>query len=89
MEANLIILVEDTLANALRFKYLPHISKKIKVTPEYIFHNVRYLIQKYPHIQFLFVNGRKESKRVIQKIFFSGCAYKKIDLQYAYDQKVL
>ena len=86
---NLIILVEDTLANALSFKYLPHISKKIKVTPEYIFHNVRMLIQKYPHIQFLFVNGRKESKRVIQKIFFSGCAYKKIDLQYAYDQKVL
>ena len=89
MDANLIVLVEDTLANALSFKYLPHISKKIKVTPEYIFHNVRLLIQKYPHIQFLFVNGRKESKRVIQKIFFSGCAYKKIDLQYAYDQKVL
>ena len=89
MDANLIILVEDTLTNALSFKYLPHISKKIKVTPEYIFHNVRLLIQKYPHIQFLFVNGRKESKRVIQKIFFSGCAYKKIDHQYAYDQKVL
>jgi len=89
MEAGLIILVEDTLNNATKFKYLPYISKKIKVTPEYIFHNVRLLIQKYPHIQFLFVKGRKESKRVIKKIFFSGCFYKQIDLQYAYDLNIL
>ena len=89
MEANLIVLVEDTLNNAMKFKYLPYISKKIKVTPEYIFHNVRLLIQKYPHIQFLFVNGRKESKRVIKKIFFSGCFYKQVDLQYAYDSNIL
>ena len=89
LKINLIVLVEDTLHHAISFKYLPHISKKIKATPEYIFHNTRQLIQKYPHIQFLFVNGRKESERVMQKIFFSGCAYKKIDLQYAYDLKVL
>ena len=89
MKSNLIVLVEDTLSNATKFKYLPYISKKIKVTPEYIFHNVRYLIQKYPHIQFLFVKGRRESKRVIQKIFFSGCFYKNIDLQLAYDTKIL
>jgi hypothetical protein len=86
---NLIVLVEDTLSHAVSFKYLPHISKKIKATPEYIFHNVRQLIQKYPHIQFLFVGGRKEAARVVKKIFFSGCSYKKIDLQYAYDTKVL
>jgi hypothetical protein len=89
MEAKLIVLVEDTLNNACKFKYLPYISKKIKVTPEYIFHNVRFLIQKYPHIQFLFVKGRGESKRVIKKIFFSGCLHKKIDLQYAYDLDIL
>ena len=86
---NLVILVEDTLNHAVSFKYLPHISKKIKATPEYIFHNVRQLVQKYPHIQFLFVGGRKEAERVIKKIFFSGCIYKDIDLQYAYDMKVL
>ena len=86
---NLIILVEDTLAHAVSFKYLPHISKKIKATPEYIFHNVRQLIQKHPHIQFLFVGGRKEAERVIKKIFFSGCFYREIDLQYAYDTKAL
>ena len=89
MQANLIILVEATLNNAMNFKYLPHISKKIKVTPEYIFHNVRYLIQKYSHVQFLFVKGRIESKRVIQKIFFGGCSYRDMDLQLAYDLKIL
>ena len=89
LKINLIVMVEDTLHHAVSFKYLPHISKKIKATPEYIFHNTRQLIQKYPHVQFLFVNGREEAKRVIQKIFFSGCFYKKIDLQYAYDTKVL
>jgi len=85
----LIVLVEDTLNNALSFKYLPYISKKIRVTPEFIFRNVRVLIQKYPHIQFLFVKDREESSRVIKKIFFSGCIYKKIDLQLAYDTKKL
>ena len=88
-EANLIIVVEDTLTNALSFPYLPHISRKIKVTPEFIFHQVRDMIQKYDHIQFLFVKGRKESVRVIEKIFFSKCVYKDIDLQLAYDKKIL
>lgn len=88
-DAKLIILVEETLTNALSFPFLPHISKKIKATPEYIFHKVRGLIQKYGHVQFLFVNGRKEAVRVIEKIFFSDCIYDKVDLQLAYDKKVL
>ena len=82
-------MVEDTLTNALSFPFLPYISKKIKVTPEFIFRQVRDMIQKYDHIQFLFVKGRKESVRVIEKIFFSSCIYKKIDLQLAYDKKIL
>jgi len=88
-KANLIIVVEDSLTHALSFPFLPYISKKIKVTPEFIFHKVRDMIQKYDHIQFLFVNGRKESVRVIEKIFFSKCIYKKIDLQLTYDKKIL
>jgi hypothetical protein len=87
--AYLIILVEDTLNNALSFRHLPYISKKIRVTPEFIFRNVRELIQKYPHIQFLFVKDRKESSRIIKKIFFSSCCHEKIDLQLAYDIKKL
>ena len=87
--AYLVILVEESLQNALSFKYLPYISKKIKATPEFIFHRVRGLVQKYPRIQFLFVNGRKESSRIIELIFTSNCVHEKIDLQLAYDNKFL
>ncbi len=88
-DAYLIVLVEDTLTNALSFPFLPYISKKIKATPEFIFHNVRKIIQSYDHVQFLFVKGRKESVRVSEKIFLSKCIYKGIDLQLAYDKKIL
>jgi hypothetical protein len=88
-DAYLIILIEDSLDNCKSFPYLPHVSKKIKATPEFIFHNVRSLIQKYPTIQFLFVNGRKEASRVVQRIFSCKCFHQKIDLQLAYDAKIL
>lgn len=87
--AYLVILVEDNISNALNFKFLKHISKKIKATPEFIFHRVRNLIQRYPFIQFVFVKGRKEASRVVNKIFVSGCVHKKIDLQLAYEIKLL
>lgn len=85
----LIVIIEEKLSNALSFQYLPHISKKIKATPDYIFHNVRELLQDYDNLQFLFVDGRNEMKRMIETIFASKCFYKKIDLQLAYDMKVL
>ena len=87
--AYLIVIVEEKLSNALSFQYLPHISKKIKATPEYIFHNVRELLQNYENLQFLFVDGRGEMTRVIESIFTSNCFYKQIDLQLAYDLKLL
>jgi len=85
----LIVVIEEKLSNALSFQYLPHISKKIKATPEYIFHNVRSLLQEFNNLQFLFVDGREEMKRTIEAIFASNCFYRKIDLQLAYDMKLL
>jgi hypothetical protein len=85
----LIVIVEEKLSNALSFQYLPHISKKIKATPEYIFHNVRQLMQEYSNLQFLFVDGRTEMKSSIEAILSSNCFYKKVDLQLAYDMKLL
>jgi hypothetical protein len=85
----IIVMVEEKLTNALSFPYLPHISKKIKATPEYIFHNVRDLLQNYDNLQFLFVDGREEMTRLIESIFASKCFYKKIDLQLAYDMNLL
>jgi len=88
-DSYIIVMVEDTLSNALSFQYLPHISKKIKATPEYIFHNVREMLQNYDNLQFLFVDGRKEMIRVMEMIFASKEAYNKLDLQLAYDLKIL
>jgi hypothetical protein len=85
----IIVMVEEKLTSALSFQYLPHISKKIKATPEYIFHNVRELLQSHDNLQFLFVDGRSEMTRIIESIFASNCFYKKIDLQLAYDMKLL
>lgn len=85
----IIVMVEEKLSNALSFQYLPHISKKIKATPEYIFHNVRELLQNYNNLQFLFVDGRKEMTRIMESIFASKCFYKKVDLQLIYDMKIL
>jgi len=87
--AYLVVIVEEKLSNALSFQYLPHISKKIKATPEFIFHNARTLLQEHSNLQFLFVDGREEMKRVIEFIFASKCFYKKIDLQLAYDMGLL
>lgn len=87
--AYLVVIVEEKLSNALSFQYLPHISKKIKATPEFIFHNVRQLLQEFDNLQFVFVDGREEMKRCIESILASKCFYKKIDLQLAYDMKLL
>ena len=84
-DANLIVVVEISFNNVASFPYLREVHRKTKATPEYIMHNVRDIIQKYPHVQFLFVAGRKESVRVIEKIFTCKCLYKEVDLQLAYD----
>ena len=88
-EANLIVLVERPLQECLSFQYLNYVSKKIKVTPEFVFFNVRELIQKYSNVQFLFVDGREECVRMMKKVFFSKGEYKKYDLQLMYDLKLL
>ena len=88
-QSYLVVVIEEKLQSALSFQYLPHISKKIKATPEFIFHNVRSLLQEYDNLQFLFVDGREEMKKIIEAILASKCFYKKIDLQLAYDMKLL
>lgn len=68
----LFVLVEESINNALSFNYLPHISRKIKASPDFIFKRVRDLMQKFPNIQFLFADGRQDSIDLIYKIY--GCS---------------
>ena len=89
-DAYMVILVERKLDECLAFNRLPYVYKKnTRVTPDFIFHNVRDLIQEFPHIQFLFVNGRKECVRIIKKLLLSDVLKEKHDLQLAYDLKLL
>ena len=88
-DVDLIVLVERPIQECLSFQYLSYVSKKIKVTPEFVFHNVREIIQKYPNVQFLFVDGREECVRVMKNIFFSDGHFRNYDLQLMYDLKLL
>lgn len=88
----LIVIVERSLEDCKSFNSLPDVRRnthKMKATPEYVFHNVRELLQTYRNLQFLFVDSREESVRVIEKIFTSECPHEKIDLQLAYDLRHL
>jgi len=87
--SNLVVLVEDTLDHCLAFKKLPYVSKRIKATPEFIFHNVRELIQEYSHIQFLFVKGKVEAARVAELLLLTEVDHVSVDLQNAYDIGIL
>tara|TARA_R100000742_G_C4276186_1_gene97095 strand:+ start:1268 stop:2206 length:939 start_codon:yes stop_codon:yes gene_type:complete len=89
-KAYMVVLVERNLSDCLAFNRLKHVYKKnTRVTPDFIFHNVRDLIQEFPDIQFLFVNGRKECVRIVKKLLLSDALKEKYDLQLAYDLKLL
>jgi hypothetical protein len=89
-KAYMVILVERNLSDCLAFNRLKHVYKKnTRVTPDFIFHNVRDLIQEFSHIQFLFVNGRGECVRIVKKLLLSGALKERYDLQLAYDLKLL
>ncbi|MDO8609360.1 MAG: ERCC4 domain-containing protein [bacterium] len=85
----LIVLIEEKFQNLLSFPYLPH-CKKTKVSVEYLHHNIREIYNKYPlNIQFLSVNGRLESVKILEQIFKITNNIREIDLQYEYDRNQL
>jgi hypothetical protein len=52
-------------------------------SPEYVFHNVRDLLTKYPnHFQVCFCDGRIEMSKMIIKVFELGAWVKHVDLQW-------
>lgn len=82
----LIIMVESSLNQCLKFDELPQIKKFIsKITPAFVFHNVREICQGFNNCQFLFCDGRKEMARLIEKILFTP-NIEKFDLELAYER---
>lgn len=85
-----VMMVEDTIDHAQVFNKLPQ-TRWIKASPQYILHNLRALLTKYPlSFQALFVEGRIEMARVIPRVLQLGLdTVKSVDLQYAYERKLL
>lgn len=88
-KAHLVVMVENSLSECLDFNHVKEVFKKTQVTPEYIFFHVREIIQKYPEVQFLFVKDRKESVKIMKKIFFCESEFKNYDLQLMYNLNLL
>ncbi len=89
-KAYLVVLVEERLSNLLDFKNkCAGISPRTKITPEYVFRNVREILQKENKIQFLFVDGREEAARIAEKLLYNGFLHTSCDLQLLYDDKDL
>lgn len=85
----LIVVIEEKYNNLLSFSYLPHM-KRIQASEAFILHRIRELLQKYPlNLQFLCVDGRKESVRIIENIFKISENIRNIDLQWTYNEKLL
>ena len=88
-KAYLVVLVEHSFSECFQFNKIPFFAQRLKVTPEYVFKNVRDLIQKYEHVQFLFVKDRDKAAQSVEKILAARGLAKEIDLQLAYDKKLL
>lgn len=82
----LFVVVESLLSIMRDFDKHHILPPSSRVRPEYIFHRVRALCQKYENLQFVFVKDRDAAQRVIKRIFFNKLLWKEFDIQYVYDK---
>lgn len=86
LDSYLIVLIEYPLSSMLVFDRT-YLKRFTKVSPSYLFRNVRYILEKYNNIQFLFVKDRREASEYVEKLLLAGESVKNVDLQLAYDTK--
>lgn len=90
--AYIIMVVECTLADVSAFPHIPQLKQRlgnIKVTPDHLFHNLRELFHRFSHFQAVFVDGRIETARMVERLLAAGNTAKNVDLQLAYEYKQL
>lgn len=87
--AYLVVIVEQPMSKVVSFPYIPFYRSRIKATSEFIFYNMRELIQEFSNIQFIFVKDRFESSRIMSLLFRCNLIYNQFDLQLLYDLKKL
>lgn len=74
------IIIESNFNQSFKFNKLSHIHSQ--VSPDFVFHNLRLIMEQFSNCQFLFCNGRIDAARIIEKIFRIKNQIKNIDLQY-------
>lgn len=82
---HVIVIVESSIKDLLNFNNLKWIYSGHKITPDYVCHNIRELIQDHRNLQFVFAHSRTESVRIMKQIYCTANRYKQIDLQLAFD----
>ena len=83
--AYLVILIEGPFDSLEKYPMQRQVMGKIRIPVEFVYHNIRELMQKFAHIQFLFVRDRDEASRIVQKIFMADAQVRNVDLQFMYD----
>lgn len=86
---HVVMMVEASINDAQRFDYLPQ-TKWVKASPNYIFHNLRDLLVKYPlSFQVVFCDGRRELADKMMRVFQLGAQVREIDLQHHLEEGLL
>jgi len=83
----MVVLVLKPFSKALGFDYQFE-TRYAKVSPDYVFGNVREIIKEFNNVQFLFID-KERAEEIVLKIFQMGKFVKNFDLQYNLDCKLL
>lgn len=83
----MIVLVLSPFSKAIGFNYQFE-TRYAKVSPDYVFGNIRDVINEFDNVQFLFID-KERAEEIVLKIFQMGEFAKVTDLQYALDSKIL
>lgn len=89
--AFLVVVVESSLNDCLSFRFNKALQAqcKWKVTADFVFHNVRELLENNNNIQFLFTKDREEASKLSKIILCAECLHTYADLQLIYDERIL
>jgi len=86
--SNLLMVVEKSFSESFSFNYQYELRYS-KATPEYIFSNLRKLIQKYPNFQVAFAKDREESAKLTEFALSVGKSLFDYDIEYLLNKKLI
>ncbi len=84
-----VMMVEEPLNHVYAISKMPH-TRRVKASPEYLLHNLRALLVKYPlTFQAVFCDGRAEMAAKMVRVLQLGARVRITDLQFALEGGLL